>query len=105
MGVLKVNQKAEVVLKVTDSKGNPAALDGAPVWSLSSTDLADLTIAEGGLSATLLPKGQTGSLVVQVHGDGDLSEGVRDLLGELQVDLIPGDAVKIALEMGPASDQ
>jgi hypothetical protein len=102
---LKVSQKIDLTIQVKDAKGNDAQLDGKPSWALTAPDLAQLNVSEDGFSATLIPNGPIGSFNVQVHGDGDLTDAVKDILGELPVDLVAADAVTISIAAGTPVDQ
>ena len=101
---LKVTQSLPVSLSITDKKGNPAKVDGAPVWAVTDESLASLSVAEDGMSATVTPIGPIGSFSVQVKADADLGEGVKEIIGELAVELSAGDAEVIALSAGQPSD-
>lgn len=101
---LKVTQSLPVSLSITDKKGNAAKVDGAPVWAVTDESLASLSVAEDGMSATLTPIGPIGSFSVQVKADADLGEGVKEIIGELAVELSAGDAEVIALSAGQPSD-
>lgn len=103
--LLKVNQNLPLSVEFKDAQGNPAKVDGAPQWAVTAPDLADLEVAEDGLSAVLKPKGQLGSLVVQVTADADLGEGVKSILGELPVDLLSGEAVLVSIVAGAPVDK
>lgn len=101
---LKVTQSLPVSLSITDKKGNAAKVDGAPQWAVTDESLASLSVAEDGMSATLTPIGPLGSFSVQVKADADLGEGVKEIIGELAVELSAGDAEVIALSAGAPSD-
>lgn len=101
---LKITQKAELSVSIKDRAGNPAQVDGAPVWSLTDPSLGDLVAAADGLSATLTPKGPLGSCEIQVNADADLGEGVKTILGSLPVDFVAGDAETIEIALGAVSD-
>lgn len=97
---LKVTNKLPLSLKLVDKFGNPAPVDGAPVWSLTNPALGTLNVAADGMSAELVPAGPLGSFSVQVSADADLGEGVKTIFGELPIDLIGGDAVSVVIEAG-----
>jgi hypothetical protein len=97
---LKVSEKLPLSLVIKDSQGNPAKVDVAPKWSLSDESLAALEVSEDGLSAVLVPSGSLGSFAVQALVDADLGEGVKELLGELLVDLVSGEAVSVEISAG-----
>lgn len=101
---LKVTQFLPLSIKIEDKLGNAAVVDGAPVWSLTDPALGDLEVAEGGLSAKLMPKGPLGEFKVQVKADADLGEGVKEILGELPVTLVAGDAAVVAIAAGEPVD-
>lgn len=101
---LKVTQAVPVSLSITDKKGNPAKVDGAPQWAVTAPELATLAVAEDGLSAVVTPVGPIGAFKVQVKADADLGEGVKEIMGELDVELTAGDAEVIALSAGAATD-
>ena len=101
---LKVTQAVPVALSITDKKGNPAKVDGAPQWAVTAPELATLAVAEDGLSAVVTPVGPIGTFKVQVKADADLGEGVKEIVGELDVELTAGDAEVIALSAGQATD-
>lgn len=98
---LKVTQKAKISLTIQDKFANPAKVDGIPSWSLTDESLGSLAVEADGMSATLEPKGPIGAFSVQVKCDADLGEGVKEILGELAVELAAGDAevVKLAAEV------
>lgn len=101
---LKVSQKLPLSIAIKDKFGNDAAVDGAPQWSVSDPALADIVPSADGMSAELLPKGQVGSLLVQVSADADLGEGKKDIQGSLPVDLLAGDAVSVEVAGGAPVD-
>ncbi len=93
----KVTESKKFAIKITDKFGNDAKVDGAPVWAVTDEALAGVVVAEDGMSAVVTPVGPLGSLKVQVKADADLGEGVKELLGELDLDLVAGDAEVISI--------
>ncbi len=86
--------------KITDIKGNVAPVEGLPAWSLTDSTLGELAVAEDGMSAMFTPAGPVGALKVQVLCDADMGEGVFNILGEGEIELIAGDAAIIELGFG-----
>lgn len=80
------------------AKGNPAKVDGVPVWSVSSEEGLALTVEADGLSATAKAVGALGDFQVIVKADADLGEGVRELTGLADVTVIAAEAASIGLE-------
>lgn len=95
---LTSSQKCTVSVAAVDAKGNPAQIDGAPVWTIESgADKLTLVPAADGLSAEVLAAGPVGDAQVKVTADADLGEGVTPLTGLLDVTVIAGAAVALAL--------
>lgn len=101
---LKVSKVLKVSFAAQDSKGNAAAVDGKPAWALTDANLGSLAVADDGMSAVFSASGPVGSLKIQASADADLGEGVTTIQGELQIDLIAGDAVTVALTAGEPQD-
>jgi|WetSurMetagenome_2_1015567.scaffolds.fasta_scaffold251929_3 hypothetical protein len=97
---LKVNQALPLTITIKDKFGNDAKVDGAPVWAVTDAALADIVASEDGMSATLTPIGPIGSFKVQVSADADLGAGVSTIMGELDIDLLAGDAVAVSIAAG-----
>lgn len=101
---LQVIQKLPVSVSFQDKLGNAAAVDGLPSWALTDESLAKLEIAADGMSAMVIPLGPVGSFKVQVSADADLGEGVKSILGELDIDLLPAEAVVVQIVAGEPQD-
>lgn len=100
--VLKVSSPTKrFSIKIGDKFRNPAQVDGAPKWSLTNESLATVVAADDGMSAMVTPLGPVGSCKIQVHADPDLTSAVADLFGEMDLDLIAGDAVSIDISADP----
>ena len=97
----KVTEAKKFAIKIVDKFGNDAKVDGAPAWASSDDSLVDIAVDADGMSAVVTPKGQVGSLAVQVKADADLGAGVVDLLGEVDLELIAGDAESISISEVP----
>ena len=80
-----------------DRNNNPTKLDGNPAWSVSDPSKLDLIVGENLYSVELRAKGVIGTVQVSVHGDADLGPGVRDLVGTLDVEILPGEAASFNL--------
>src|SRR4051812_47455218 len=73
-----------VTLSITDSHGQPAAVDGAPVWASSDETVLTVTPAADGMSAavdTVAP----GAARVSVSADADLGAGTQSITGVSEV--------------------
>lgn len=104
---LKVSDKRNYAIVAKDKFGNVTSLDSKekPAWAVSDPALADLAIAEDGMSADVMPKGPVGNFLLQVSGDADLGDGVKPITGEASIELLPGEAVSIELAPGEAAPQ
>jgi hypothetical protein len=100
--ILTDEQKVEAFLRPKTAAGNPAKVDGVPVWS--STDTAILTVAAAtdGLSAIVTTVGQLGTAQVNVTADADLGDGVRSIAATQDFEVKAAEAVSVGIEVGAA---
>lgn len=101
---MKVSQKLPLSISIVDAGGNPALVDGLPVWSLSDPSMGSFVVSPGGMSAEFQPSGPLGDVEIQVKADADLGAGVREILGNLPVSIAAGDAVSIQIAAGSPID-
>lgn len=104
MALIKDNQRLPLSISIQDAKGNPAPVDGIPEWSVSDASLGALTVAPDGMSAEFAPAGPLGSCSIGVSCDADLGEGVRPILGSLDLQIVGGDAVVVQIIPGTPID-
>lgn len=108
-GVTKMNlQDSQVVtlsIQPADKKGNPAPVDGVPVWLSSNTELITVVASADGLSAVATAVGPLGTATVSVTADADLGAGTTELAGTLDITVISGAASTIKITAGTPTDQ
>lgn len=89
----------KLILKPKDRHGNPAPVDGVPVWSVSDDSLLTVTPSEDGLRATVQAVGPVGTGQVVVKADADLGEGFKEIIGTADVDIVAGEATELAIDL------
>lgn len=97
---IRDTEKVGVAIAVVDAKGNPAQIDGAPVWAVSDPAGLAVVPAEDGLSASVVAVGPLGVFQATVQVDADLGEGVKPLIGILDVEVVAGEAAAINFQVG-----
>lgn len=100
MIVLTNTQKVAVTIQPVDSLGNPALVEGVPVWSVSDPNLLTLDVAADGMSGFVVTVGPVGLAQVNVSADADLGEGVTTITGLLDVEVIASEAVTFNITTG-----
>lgn len=100
MLILTDVQKCALSIAPVDGAGNPAPVDGVPLWGVTNNGVLDLVVAEGGMSAVITANGPLGTGQVTVSADADLGEGVTTLSGLLDVEVIAGQAVSLGIAAG-----
>lgn len=93
-------QKCALSVAFQTAAGNPAKVDGAPSWSVSDENILEVQPSEDGLSATVVAKGPIGNAQVKLTADADLGEGIKEIVGVLDVEVIPSEAVVAVLSAG-----
>jgi hypothetical protein len=93
----KVTENKKFAISITDRFGNPAKVDGDPQWALTDSAAADLVVEENGTVCTVIPKGPLVACKLQVSADADMGEGVKALLGEMDLEFVAGDAEVITI--------
>lgn len=86
-------EKVSLSVAFTTAVGNPATVDGVPVWATSDESVLSVVASEDGLSAVVTTVGPLGSAQVSVTADADLGEGVKPLVGTLDVTVVGSEAV------------
>jgi hypothetical protein len=98
MEKLAIGEEAALSLVITDKGGNDAPVDGAPLWSLDNADIGALDVAADGLSAFFKGTGKAGKLRIDVKADADLGEGVVELAGFAELEVLAGMAASLSLK-------
>ena len=93
-------QQVTLAITVVDARGNPAKLDGAPVWTTSDAALLTVVPSEDGMSCVATAVGPLGTAQVTVTGDALIGEGVRELFGVLDVEIVASEALNITIVPG-----
>ena len=91
-------QKVQVTLAPTTAAGNPATLDGAPVWTVASGD-ATLEVATDGLSAFLVSGAADVTSQIEITADADLGEGVVTLTDVVDLAVVAAQASALGLNV------
>ncbi len=87
------SQQLTATIQPVDKKGQPAPVDGIPVWASSDETIVTVVPADDGLSAVVAAVGPLGSAKVSVTADADLSGAVTAIFGTLDVTITQGQAV------------
>lgn len=103
--VLKANQRCGLSIQPVDAKGNPAPVDGVPLWEVTEPAVLSLAVAEDGLSAVVRPIGPVGFGQIKVSCDADLGEGIVAIGGVLDVEVIAGPATVVNVTPGVPEDE
>lgn len=100
---LTIDQKARIDVAFTDRAGNPAKVDGTPLWASSDEGLFSVEPAEDGMSAYVVSGDETGDAgLLTVRADADMGEGMREVVGTLEVRILAGETQFISLTPGEA---
>lgn len=89
-------EKVQVTLAPTTAAGNPAILDGAPVWTVTEGD-ATLEVAVDGLSAFLISGTANTNSKITITADADLGEGIVNLNDTIDLAVVPASANALGL--------
>jgi hypothetical protein len=101
MLILTDSQQVPLTVGFTDKAGNPATVDGAPVWSSSDPTVLTVTADDAtGLTATAVATGKLGTAQVNVTADADLSPNVANISNVLDVTVQAGAAVAANISPG-----
>jgi len=104
--VLSATQEAIVEAIITDRRGNPAAVQD-PQWaSLEETAVTVTPDPTNPLKATVKAVGPVDEASqVQFTADADLGDGVKPLIGLLDVVVTAGEATIVELTAGAPTEQ
>jgi hypothetical protein len=100
MLILTDEQKVSLSVRFTTKAGNPARVDGTPVWASSNPAVIAVVASEDGVSAVATTVGPVGEAQVSVTADADLGEGVRPVSAVLDIVVQPAEAVSASIEPG-----
>ncbi len=101
--ILQADQKVNVTLAPKDAYGNAARIDSTahkPEWSSSDPTVLTATPAEDGLSCVFSAVGPIGTAQGSVKADVDMGDGVSDLVGTIDFEVVSGQAVDLAPQAG-----
>lgn len=102
--ILKATHRVDLTLAVKDKFGNPAKVDGVPVWVSSNPEVLEVAVAADGLSAVVTPVGPAGSGQINVTADADLGAGSKEGTALASIDVVAGDAVFFELQPGEPTE-
>ncbi|MFA5766819.1 MAG: hypothetical protein WC919_02770 [Candidatus Paceibacterota bacterium] len=102
--ILKDNQRVTINVSPVDAKGNPAQVDGAPVWAVVGPGIVTLEPSTDGFTCVATTTGELGTTQLTVTADADVGEGIQTISGLLDVEVVGGVAVSLAIAAGVPED-
>lgn len=101
LATITSEEKIPVTLAPLTAAGNPATVDGVPVWAVTEGD-ATLEVAADGLSAYLVSGAANVVSSVTVTADADLGEGVMNLSEVVTLTVVAPSAALLGATAGAA---
>lgn len=101
---LTTTQQSALAISGVDRKGQPAGLDSI-VFSSSDPSVATVTPDASDPSKAILKAVAAGTTQINVTADADLGDGVNELTGVLDVNVVAGQAVSLAISTGTVEEQ
>jgi len=102
---LTSSQKQTLSVVFTDSKGNPANVDGIPEWGVDNPAVLALEPAAGGMSCGIAAVGPLGTARVSIQADADLGSGIVPVAGVYDVEVVAGQASTVVITGGAITEQ
>lgn len=99
------SQQVTITVQITDKKGNPAKVDGPPVWLVDNPNVLALTPAADGMSCLVAAVGPLGTGKVSMTADADLGAGITEIVGVLDGEVTAGTATNVVLTPGAPTEQ
>jgi hypothetical protein len=81
MAEFNTSQEAPVTLSITNVAGNPAQVQGVPVFASSDETVVTVSASADGMSAVVSSVAPGGPARISVSADADLGQGVRTITG------------------------
>lgn len=97
-------QQVPVNIAPVDKKGAPASVQSVSFVS-SDTTVAVVTQDAADPNRALVVAGLPGTCQIQVSADADLGDGVANITGTLDITVVGGQAVGLALNAGTPAEQ
>lgn len=102
---MTASQQVALSVKFTDSKGNPASVDGVPQWLIDNPNVVALQPAPDGLSCTAVAMGPLGTVTVSMRADADLGAGSEEIIGTFDMQIVAGQATLVQITAGAPVEQ
>lgn len=85
-----------VTLTITNAAGQPAPVDGVPVWATSDATVISVVAAADGMSAVVAAVAPGGPARITVTADADLGAGVSTITGVSEDITVTQDPAQLA---------
>jgi hypothetical protein len=103
--ILTATQQATYTVAFVDGKGNPAPVQGVPVWASSMPTVLAVTPAPDGMSCLAKAVGPLGTAQLSVTADAELDEDVTEIVGLDTIQVVAGQAVSASMTPGTPEEQ
>lgn len=102
--LLTDSQEVDLGVEYLDKKGNTAKVDGDPRWA--SSDESKLVVSMvNGSEATIKAVGPLGAAQISVTADADLGDGVKEIIGVFDIEVVAGEAVSANVSANTPREQ
>lgn len=103
--ILTDTQQVAGTVAYVDKAGNPATVDGAPVWASSDETVLTVVAAADGMSGTFTATGKLGNAQGTITADADLGAGVSPVALTQDFTVIASAAVAGTVTLGSATEK
>lgn len=99
--LLTTEQRVKITLAVLTAAGNPAVIDGNPVWASSDSAVARVESDANDPMSAYVYAGDQGIAQITAVCDADLdNDETREITGFLDVTVVPAEAATVQLVAG-----
>lgn len=108
MAILKLTSTQQCSMQITpiDAKGHATTVQAGSVeWTSSNDTVVTVTENSGDETKAMAVSVAPGTATIQVTADADLGTGVVPIVGTLDIEVMPGQAVSVTIAPGTPENQ